>query len=588
MIAVRRRIRKGKLGLIMHDVMDSRQIHAEFTTGRLAGPVNASTPGAGGRLLLNLYGPMFLRGPDGAELTPRARKAQGLLALLGTSPGLKRSRSWLQDKLWSDRGPEQGAASLRQCLSEIRRRLGPHVDCLRTGGGWVELDAGRVEVNSDPPAGPEPGDGCEFLEGLDIRDPEFEHWLRDQRLARADAVAQPSPASAADPFGDGPALPAPRPLVLVDPAEATSDMLRAVADMITEDAALQVARNANGSVVRQMVESDGRGRAIGLRVFARATELGGTLYLQLRLSDLADGSVIWMEMRELPDGRLPSRSDGPVALLINEAVAVAVEELARMGDRATDADRLALLGYQATRHTILLDLDRQSTQDRMLREAFEIDPRGIYLARRALLWHNRAIERTGDCVEDVRAAAIEMARRGLEMDPTNATVVAAAAKTSLNLEGRVEGGTHLARRAVELGPTNPLAWESRATAYAHAGQADKAHAAALRARSLATHLPESYLWEMVCCMTACVAGQLDEAILFGTRANDLAPTFKPPLRYLAALHFARGDREAARARLKALKAVEPDFTLEAMAGEDYPLAALRRTPLIAVTQSGLI
>ena len=24
--------------------------------------------------------------------------------------------------------------------------------------------------------------GVEFLEGLDIRDPEFEHWIRDQRL----------------------------------------------------------------------------------------------------------------------------------------------------------------------------------------------------------------------------------------------------------------------------------------------------------------------------------------------------------------------------------------------------------------------
>ena len=137
-------------------------------------------------LVLRLGGPLELRDTDGNDLTPRARKAQGLLALLGTSPGLRRSRSWLQDKLWSDRGPEQGAASLRQCLTEIRRSLRDHVDCLVTETGWVGLDPGRVEVQMAAPAQPQGARG-EFLEGLDVRDPEFEHWLRDQRSAYEDA-----------------------------------------------------------------------------------------------------------------------------------------------------------------------------------------------------------------------------------------------------------------------------------------------------------------------------------------------------------------------------------------------------------------
>jgi DNA-binding SARP family transcriptional activator len=57
------------------------------------------------------------------ELTPGGRKARALLAILALTPTRRRSRSALQDKLWSDRGPEQGAASLRQTLSEIRRAL---------------------------------------------------------------------------------------------------------------------------------------------------------------------------------------------------------------------------------------------------------------------------------------------------------------------------------------------------------------------------------------------------------------------------------------------------------------------------------
>src|SRR3954465_8450344 len=61
---------------------------------------------------------------DRQDLTPRGRKARALLAILALTPTRRRSRAALQDKLWSDRGPEQGADSLRQTLSEIRRALG--------------------------------------------------------------------------------------------------------------------------------------------------------------------------------------------------------------------------------------------------------------------------------------------------------------------------------------------------------------------------------------------------------------------------------------------------------------------------------
>ena len=131
-------------------------------------------------LILDLVGPFQLRDAQGTDLTPRSRKAQGLLALIGASPRLRRSRTWLQDKLWSDRGPEQGAASLRQCLSEIRSVLRRHLTCFRTELGWIGLDPERVLVNTTLPdrSG---GEYVEFLEGIDIRDPEFENWLREQR-----------------------------------------------------------------------------------------------------------------------------------------------------------------------------------------------------------------------------------------------------------------------------------------------------------------------------------------------------------------------------------------------------------------------
>src|SRR5262249_20867811 len=75
-------------------------------------------------LRISVIGTFRVLAPNDEDLTPRGRKARALLALLALTPTRRRSRPALQDKLWSDRGPEQGAASLRQALTEIRRAFG--------------------------------------------------------------------------------------------------------------------------------------------------------------------------------------------------------------------------------------------------------------------------------------------------------------------------------------------------------------------------------------------------------------------------------------------------------------------------------
>src|SRR5918999_2090265 len=147
---------------------------------------------------LRLVGRVRLVRHDGVEVTPKGRKAQGLLTLLGVAPDLRRPRAFLQDKLWSDRGSEQGSASLRQELLGLRRALGDCSDCLVTEGAWVGLDPTRVRVHLDP----EPGDWeltgtpPEFAAGLEINDIEFEEWIRDQRAAVAERLAQQARPSA--------------------------------------------------------------------------------------------------------------------------------------------------------------------------------------------------------------------------------------------------------------------------------------------------------------------------------------------------------------------------------------------------------
>ena len=151
-----------------------------------------------GLLFLDLAGPLRLTDAHGTDVTPTLRKGQALLALVATSPGLRRSRTWLQDKLWSDRGPTQGAASLRQCLCRLRAAMGKHAACLKSGPNWIALDCARVHVRTQTHAADHDGH-VEFLEGLDIGDPEFEDWLRDQRMLYSERSTQMATRTLEDP-----------------------------------------------------------------------------------------------------------------------------------------------------------------------------------------------------------------------------------------------------------------------------------------------------------------------------------------------------------------------------------------------------
>src|SRR3954454_20016362 len=100
-------------------------------------------PGLG----IHVIGAFRVLARNGEDLTPRGRKARALLAILALTPTRRRSRPALQDKLWSDRGPEQGGASLRQTLTEIRRVFGDaHRDCLISDMRGIGLDVERVAV----------------------------------------------------------------------------------------------------------------------------------------------------------------------------------------------------------------------------------------------------------------------------------------------------------------------------------------------------------------------------------------------------------------------------------------------------------
>ncbi|MHC4108558.1 MAG: BTAD domain-containing putative transcriptional regulator, partial [Planctomycetota bacterium] len=145
-------------------------------------------------LHVKLLGGFEMHDGSGAPLGTLGRKAQALMAILALSPGTALPRDKLAAVLWSDRGDSQARGSLRHALAELRKVLADldpvpltaDRETARIDPDAVEVDAviferlseeGRVEALA---TAVELYKG-DLLDGIDVRDPAFEAWLRTER-----------------------------------------------------------------------------------------------------------------------------------------------------------------------------------------------------------------------------------------------------------------------------------------------------------------------------------------------------------------------------------------------------------------------
>ncbi len=268
---------------------------------------------AGFELELRLAGRLRLTRRDGTDLTPTGRKAQGLLALLAVSPDYHRPRIWLQDKLWSTQPGDLGANSLRQELARLRRILGESRDCLLSDHGGLSLDPARVRVTLDPePANWDmTGEPPEFCHGLEITDPEFVDWMRDQREAFRDryyelmpalAEIRPREQAAPEPRGSEPPSIAILPITVLGDAPEGSILATCLAvDVIghlTRFRRLDViayATTANFSA--QALSASEIGARLGARYITQGTLwlMGAKMRLKFDLIEAESNRVLWSE-----------------------------------------------------------------------------------------------------------------------------------------------------------------------------------------------------------------------------------------------------------------------------------------------------
>ena len=421
---------------------------------------------SGPAYVLRLLGSFRLETRDGQRIEISSKRGQAMLAMLATAGSGERTRSWLQDRLWGSRGPDQAQASLRRELSNLRKIIGlAGTDLVQADYNRVWLNLATVEVDlrdlDADPAG-------EFLEGLDIAGEDgFEDWLREERRRTAErrvaTSAKPQEVPLAPPALAEFAL---RPAIAVLPfvwLPANSER-EAVAQGLSEDLTDRLAKLRWLPVIARSSSfaAAGDARAVGLQLGARYV-VEGTIrsdgarsVLAASLTDTESGQVLWSERIALPlSGSTVELSELPATIAAVLGLKIDLREQARAMARPAGDLKVSDLIWRGRWHLNRLTKADSAAARECFDQALALEPsspEALIQATWVRLW-DLWVTRGGD--RDVRAVR-QMAQQAIiaDYDDARGHMLAGIAEIWLRQPLRAEA---LLARAIELNPSLVMA-----------------------------------------------------------------------------------------------------------------------------------
>lgn len=518
---------------------------------------------SGGKITVRVHGRFRVLAENGTDLTPQSAKSQALLALVLANDEFERGRLWLQDKLWSDRPAKQGGDSLRQALRKIRIAFGDLSDILIASRSIVRLDRARVEIEK-----PDPDIRGEFLEGIDVRDSEFNLWLAEERSLKAPADL-PSSASP-DRRQRYRAI-----SLLFQTESANPGFCQVQESRFVERVTRSLRESLNIEILRRQPSQAQPGILLASVQAFEATK--NNFALRVSLEDVDANRILWSELgvAQIGEDQSPEQETRMLALVHKMSDAIRWAALRQKKRRATDTDA-NLLAIMAVQKIFTLRGDELVEAERMLMQAFEIEKRGVYKSWLAQLYTIQFVERlkTLDQIAEKSNAACAHA---LELEPENSNVLASVADANLAIRRNFARSAQLAKMSVEANPSNPLAWWTMAAGHLYLNEKAKAHHAASIAQILAGGTRLRFWTDIQRGLTALVNGKTVEGLRNLESSSALSPGFRAPLRYRAATYASAGMTKLALECAETLKALEPDFSFDRMANDpDYPVSLMRK------------
>lgn len=501
------------------------------------------------------------------ELIVSSAKARGLLALLLRAPDMSRSRNWLRDTLWSDRGPSQASASLRQEILNLSRTAPVLDQALGRSRKEIWLDPDIVTIRDNDSDSTQTG--AILFEDLDVRDPAFQRWLDAERDAE-----NPAPAGFGLPYFHSGQQRARRRLVTFKTSTPSQDpnsflettLAHFVGQSLGEHILIDVIdpEAARGLEDATWVEIHSVPRSDDQSVVRICVRAGPRK------------TLIWSDLRNIPNRNLLDIDHPELLAHCNQITRGILDALALREPDDPDEIESGLIAHLAVRKAFSMDPAETRTADRLFDIAHERSPRGTHLAWRAQIRGFQMIEKHGGDPEELRHEALQFSYKAQEIEPNNSMVLALIANARLSMGDNIAVCSELAERGVQLNPSNPTAWDSLSISMLYQGDFLGAHDLAIRAQEVSTGTPHSFWWDAGRAISAASIGRLDEAIHFAELSQQKSPLFHPPKRYLAGLYSAKGWGDKVEQTVRDIKLLEPDFVpIQLVDDPDYPSSLLR-------------
>lgn len=514
---------------------------------------------------INLFGACIVRsaGQPAYEIT--GAKHRAMFALLATAPFGRRTRSFLQDTLWGTSTFDSGRQSLRRALSDIKAIMGADFERLLTvNNSEVALDLTAVHFIGRPGGG-------EFLEGLDIKDTEFNDWLRairhspEQLYSLYSAATQPPPRSIL------PAI-AVLPFRLI---QGGADHA-VLGDWLAEETCRSLSRSGLLAVISHLSARElsstqldlSRVRAaLGVDYFVAGSlrVSGGQVALDADCVDAASGRILWTRQVTGSLGDFLAVHSQPVSELVRSVgQTIASEAVAHVNGRSVASldDHHLLVAGVGLMHQLRLASFARSRE--LIEEAIRRAPRAAEAHAWLGEWYVMSVFNgwTTDRARDTQLAQ-DCTARALDIEPENSFSLTIDGVVNNNLLMRLDTANTRFDAALAVNPNESLAWllSGVLSAYRDCGaEAVERVETALRRSPMD---PFGYFYDSLASAAHIAAGNHARALELAERSLMRNDRHLSTLRAkICALHYL-GRTDEARLAAAELMRRQPDFSLAA-------------------------
>lgn len=366
------------------------------------------------------------------------------------------------------------------------------------------------------------------------------------------------------------------PTIAVIPFEARSNEPEhfAIGELLADGVIEQLSHSAELRVISRLSTTAFRARAAAMGQIE--THLGATyvlsgtyvtsgsrLLINAELADARSNEVVRVvrlggEVGDLlqADSEL---SHGIAAIVHQEILSTAVRKTLAQPLPTLASYSLMLGGITLMHRSSARDFDRS-------REVLDalVDRHRRAAGARAWLakWHILRVVRGMSATPDADARlAMEQTRRALDLEPDSALALAIEGHAQCQLSGDIGEARKKIERALELNPSEPVAWLYKSVWSQMWGSSSESVGEALHARLLSPTDPLAYYFDMILAGAFAFNGQHERAIAMALRSLRLDKHQAPTLRALILAQVESGRMDDARATLQQLMQETPDLTI---------------------------